>query len=175
MTKYIFALLLVVSCSSTKDKGQTVVDHVDLEKFMGNWFEIARYEIPAQKDCGRAKITYKLHKYKIDMVHACFNKFNGELEHSHGVAEVVEKSTNARWKASYVPMFQNWGMFGGSIWIIGLDPEYRFAILGHPTHKHFWIISRTPVLEPELYDEAVKLAEEKGYKAKLIVKAPMWY
>jgi apolipoprotein D and lipocalin family protein len=173
--KIILALLIVcISCSSTKEKGQPTVEHVDLERMNGNWYEIARYETPAQKDCGAARIYITVKKDKVDLMHECRDKFTGKKEDAHGVAEVTNKKTNAELKASYVPIFQNWGMFGGSIWIIGLDNDYQYAILGHPTHKHFWIISRQEEMKPEIYEELVKLAESKGYKKKLMVRVPTW-
>lgn len=172
--KYIIALLFIVSCSTTKDPGQSTVDHVDLQRFTGNWFEIARYETPIQADCGSAKITFKLIDKKVHINHACHEKEGGKTVHAHGEAEVVDKKTNAKLKASYVPVFQHWGMFGGSIWIIGLDADYKYAVLGHPTHKHFWIIAREPEITPEKYEELVKLAESKGYKRKLIQRVPVW-
>lgn len=174
--KTIIALLFIcIACSTTKDPGQTTVESVDLKRFAGNWFEIARYETPLQADCSSAKITIKLlKKNKLDMLHACHDKFTGETVHAQGIAEVENKKTNAKLKVSYMPLFQKWGMFGGSIWIIGLDPEYQHAILGHPTHKHFWILSRTPEVSPEKYEELVAMAKAQGYKPKLIQRVPMW-
>jgi apolipoprotein D and lipocalin family protein len=174
MKTIIALLVLCIACSTTKDKGQTTVESVDLKRFAGNWFEIARYETPLQTDCGSAKITIKLIKKKVDMYHACHDKITGDTIHAHGIAEVEDKKTNAKLKASYMPIFQKWGMFGGSIWIIALDPEYHYAILGHPTHKHFWIISRTPGIPPEKYEELVAMAKAQGYKPKEIQRVPMW-
>lgn len=172
--KYLFALLFIVSCSSTKDPGQTTVDHVDLERLTGNWYEVARYETPLQKDCGAAKINIKVIGKKIHMLHACHEKESGKTAHAHGIAEVTDKKSNAKFKTSYVPLFQKWGMFGGSIWVVGLDPEYNFAILGHPTHKHLWILSRNKEVAPEKLEELILLAESKGYKRKLIQNVPVW-
>lgn len=172
--KYLIALLFIISCSTTKDPGQTTVDFVDLEKFTGNWFEIARYETPLQSECLEAKINIKMIDKKVHMLHACHEKDSKKTIHAHGVAEVADKQTNAKWKTSYVPLFKKWGMFGGSIWIVGLDADYQNAILGHPTHKHFWIISRAREITPEKYEELLKLAEMKGYKRKLIQRVPTW-
>lgn len=168
------ALFLIASCSTTKDKGQTTVESVDLQRFMGNWFEIARYETPIQSECGAAKITYKMRKKDIDILNACREKHTGKTVHAKGVAEVDNRKTNAIWKVSYVPVFKKWHLFSGSIWIIALDPEYQHAILGHPTRKHLWIISRTPEISPEKYEELIAMARAQGYKTKELIKLPVW-
>ncbi len=171
----LLALLFILSCSTTKDPGQKTVEHVDINRFMGNWFEIARYETPIQSECGAAKVTYKREKKsEIEIIHACHEKNSGKTIHARGQAEIDDKKTNAKWKVSYMPLFKNWHLFSGSLWIVGLDPEYQYAILGHPTHKHLWIISRTAQISPEKYDELVSLAKSKGYKTKELVRVPTW-
>ncbi len=174
MKTLIISLLFVVSCSTTKDPGQTTVEHVDLNRFMGNWFEIARYETPLQSESGAAKITYKIKKSQIEMIHACHEKEGKKTLHVTGLGEVADKKTNARWKVSYLPVFKNWHIFASSIWIVGLDPEYKYAILGHPTHKHLWILSRTPEISQEKYDELIAMAKAQGYKTKELIRVPTW-
>lgn len=174
MKNLILSFIFLLSCSTTKDPGQTTVDHVDLNRFMGNWFEIARLETPLQSECGAAKITYKMNKSEIEMIHACHEKMGKKTLHATGLGEVSDKKTNAKWKVSYLPVFKNWHMFASSIWIIGLDSEYQYAILGHPTHKHLWILSRTPEISPEKYDELLSIAREKGYKTKELIRVPVW-
>ena len=170
----LISLFFLLSCSTTKDPGQTTVEHVDLNRFMGNWFEIARFETPLQSECGSAKITYKMKKSEIEMIHACHEKASGKTVHATGLGEVSDKKTNAKWKVSYLPVFKNWHLFASSIWIIGLDSEYQYAVLGHPTHKHLWILSRTPEITPEKYEELLAIARAQGYKTKELIRVPTW-
>lgn len=174
MRNIIASLLLFAACSTTKDPGQTTVKSVDLEKFMGNWFEIARIGTPLQSECASGKITYKRDGKDIQIIHACHEREKGKLIHARGLAEIEDKKTNAKWRVSFVPLFKNWHAFGSSVWIIGLDPEYQYAILGHPTHKHFGIIARTPEIAPEKYEELLQMAESQGYKRKDISRVPAW-
>ncbi len=169
------SLFILLSCSTTKDPGQTTVERVDLDRFMGNWFEVARYETPLQSECGAAKVTYKRGKNsEIEILHACHEKESGKTVHAKGLAEIDNKKTNAKCKVSYMPLFKKWHLFSGSLWIVGLDPEYQYAIIGHPTHKHLWIISRTPDISTENYDSLINLARSKGYKTKELFRVPTW-
>jgi apolipoprotein D and lipocalin family protein len=169
------SLCLLLSCSTTKDPGQATVGHVDLNRFMGNWFEVARYETPIQSECGAAKVTYKLeNKSEIEIIHACHEKETGKTVHARGLAEIDNKKTNAKWKVSYMPLFKKWHMFSGSIWIVGLDPDYQYAIIGHPTHKHLWILSRTAEISPEKYEELIGMAKLQGYKTNELIRLPVW-
>ena len=176
MKTLILSLLFLVSCSTTKNPGQTTVEFVDLERFMGNWFEVARYVTPLQNECGAAKITYKMKKKEIEMIHACHEKIGKKtkVKRVTGLGEVSDMKTNAKWKVSYLPVFKNWHMFASSIWIVSLDPDYQYAILGHPTHKHLWILSRTPEISPEKYEELLAIAQSKGYKTKELIRVPVW-
>jgi apolipoprotein D and lipocalin family protein len=174
-TLFVTLLLLVISCSTTKDPGQSTVDHVDLNRFMGNWYEIARLETPLQSECGSAKVTYKLEKKsEIEILHACHEKEKGKTIHAKGLARIDDKKTNAKWKVSYMPVFKKWHVFSGSLWIVGLDPEYQYAILGHPTHKHLWILGRKSEISQEKYEELVTVARMKGYKTKELIRVPAW-
>ncbi len=175
MKTIFISLLFILSCSTTKDPGQATVEYVDLNRFMGNWFEVARYETPIQSECGAAKVAYKLEKKsEIEIIHACHEKETGKTVHAKGLAEIDNKKTNAKWKVSYMPLFKKWHLFSGSIWIVGLDPEYQYAILGHPTHKHLWILSRTPEISPGKYEELIGLAKLQGYKTKELIRVPTW-
>ncbi len=166
---------MLIACSTTKDPGQTTVDHVDLDRFMGNWYEVARYETSIQSECGAAKVNYKLEqRMHIEVLHACHDKESGKIIHAKGLGEIVDKKTNAKWKVSYIPIFKKWHVFSGSIWIVALDKEYQYAILGHPTHKHLWILSRSPDISTAKYDELVSIASWKGYKTKELIRVPTW-
>lgn len=171
----LIVLFILSGCSTTKDPGQKTVEHVDVDRFMGNWFEIARFETPLQSECGAAKITYKReNKSEIEILHACHEKESGKTTHARGIAEIDNTKTNAKWKVSYMPLFKEWHLFSGSLWIVGLDPDYQYAILGHPTHKHLWIISRKAEISPEKYAELVDLARLQGYRTKELVRVPTW-
>lgn len=142
----------------------TTVERVDLSRYVGTWHEIARYPNRFQRDCAsNTTARYELRDDgKIQVVNSC-RQANGETKTARGKAKVADKLSNAKLRVTFF-----WPFYG-DYWIIGLDPEYRYAIVGEPKRKYLWILSRTPVMDPETYERAVATIREAGYDpAKLI-------
>jgi apolipoprotein D and lipocalin family protein len=82
-----------------------------------------------------------------------------------GRATVVPKSGNARLKVRF------FGPFAGDYWI-GLDQKnYSWSLVGHPSRRFLWILSRSPQLPEDVYEEVVRIAVSKGYNAERIVRS----
>ena len=139
------------------------VDKVDLEKYAGLWYEIARIPNSFQSQCVKGTTAkYTLNEDgEISVVNSCINK-DGEVEDADGVARVVDKNSNAKLEVSFVS-FLGWRPFWGDYWIIGLDENYKWAIVGTPSRKYGWILSRTKKLEPQVLDKIWEIIKEQGY------------
>ena len=94
-------------------------------------------------------------------MNSCINK-DGEVEDADGVARVVDKNSNAKLEVSFVS-FLGWRPFWGDYWIIGLDENNKWAIVGTPSRKYGWILSRTKKLEPQVLDKIWEIIKEQGY------------
>ena len=81
------------------------------------------------------------------------------LKEARGRAKVVDPETNAKLKVSF------FGPFWGDYWILELDPEYRWVLVGEPKRKYLWILSRTPSLDQGTLDEILSRLPEKGYSS----------
>ena len=79
-----------------------------------------------------------------------------------GLAKVVDEKTNSKLEVSFVSIF-GFHLFWGDYWIIGLDKNYEYAVVGHPERKYGWILSRTPKLSEEKLNEAFDILKETGY------------
>lgn len=167
------AILLVAfnSCATFKRNDLPpleVVQQVDLQRYMGTWYEVARYPNRFQRECIASTASYTLRDDgKIDVLNQCEKIFSdGKIKKASGKAWVVEKETNAKLKVSFFWPFK------GDYWIIDLDSEYTYAVVGHPKRKYLWILSRKPVLEPENYQKILQRLEKQGYDtSRLIVSA----
>jgi apolipoprotein D and lipocalin family protein len=136
----IFVIAMTAICAGDENKVplQTVAK-VDLSRYVGRWYEIARYPNRFEKNCV-ADVTadYSLRSDgKITVVNSCLER-DGKLNQSKGTAKVVDPATNAKLKVTFF-----WPFYG-DYWIIGLDPEYRFAVVSEPDRRYLWILSRTP-------------------------------
>ncbi len=143
-----------------------VVPHVDLQRYLGTWYEIATIPQRFQKGCVGVTAEYSLRKNgDIQVVNTCYREtLDGEVRTARGRARVVDKRTNAKLKVSFFWPF--WGAY----WIIGLDADYRWAIVGHPDRTYLWILSRSPQMDDVLYDELLRLIAGKGYDLARIQK-----
>ena len=78
------------------------------------------------------------------------------MKSSQGSAQIADQKTIAKLKVTFF-----WPFYG-NYWVIGLDSEYRYAVVSEPGRKYLWILSRTPKLDPELYQRAVDTARQQG-------------
>lgn len=159
---------LLSACSSTSRVSTlAVVPSVDLERYAGTWYEIARYPNRFQpEDCVATTATYELREDgKISVINRCRKgSAEGPVKSVNGKAWVVDPETNARIKVQFF-----WP-FSGDYWIIQLGEQYEYAVVGHPDRKYLWILSRTPEMQPELYERILVRLEQQGYDpSRLIV------
>jgi len=137
----------------------TVVERVDLERYLGKWYEIASYPAWFQKGCTGSTAEYSmLPKGKIRVVNRCFKEsLEGPIKESRGKGVVVDKETNAKLKVGFFLWFK------GNYWIIDLDPDYQWAVVGEPKRKYLWVLSRTPTMDEATYSGILSRLKEKAY------------
>jgi apolipoprotein D and lipocalin family protein len=136
-----------------------VVDHVDLERYAGKWYEIASIPNMFQRGCTRTIARYELRDDgKLEVINSCRKGgLDEEPSSTSGTARVVDEETNAKLRVSFF-----WPL-SIPYWIIALDDEYQWAVVGTPSRNHLWIISRSPTMDEELYRRIVQRAAEQGY------------
>ena len=142
-----------------------VVDHVDLKRYAGEWFEIARYPHRFQEGCVGSKATYRLDDDGIVVVNECYEqKLTGAVRSVTGSARVVDRQTNAKLKVTFF-----WP-FAGDYWIIDLDDNYQYAVVGHPTRKYLWILSREQEMDATVYQGILLRLQLQGYDTAKLIK-----
>jgi apolipoprotein D and lipocalin family protein len=149
--------------SDTKLPAPSVVKDVDLNRYLGRWYEIALIPVWFQKECaGGTTAEYTLVKEGVvSVVNRCCTR-DGKVKEAKGRAWVVDMKTPAKLKVSFFSLFGVW-LFAGHYWIIDLDPEYQYAVIGHPSRNLGWILSRTPKLPDEVLKGIVERLEANGY------------
>lgn len=159
-------LVGLLGCSPVQTDPLEVVDFVDIPRYMGTWYEIASYPASFQAGCVGTTAEYTLREDgKVTVVNRCYDEsFEGPVREVEGVARVVDEQTNAKLKVSFFWPFE------GDYWIIDLDTDYQWAVVGEPSRQYLWILSRTPKLDEPTYQAILAALPERGYDpAKLQV------
>lgn len=153
------AAMGMVAALSAEEPPLEVVPSVDLERYLGTWYEIASYPAWFQRGCTAVTAEYsRRDDGLIRVVNSCNQgSLDGKLKQSTGRAKVVEGSANAKLKVSFFRPF--WGDY----WIIDLDADYRWAVVGVPSRKFLWILSRTPQMEDSVYNDILSRLPAMGY------------
>ena len=166
--------LMLGACAGVDTRGElSTVASVDLSRYAGTWYEIARLPMWFQRHCVDSKAIYSHRPNGAVGVHNECVTDTGKVEQAEGVATVVDAKTNAK----LTVVFDNWFArpFGssrdGNYWILDLDPEYRTAMVGTPDHRFLWILSRTPQLEEATYRRLVERAQQLGYPVSDLIRA----
>jgi len=151
------ALALCLSLNAPAQEPVAIVPSVDLTRYIGSWFEIASFPMFFQRNCiGDTTATYTPRSEGVVNVRNRCRTDSG-FDEANGSATVVEGSNNSRLKVSFFWPFK------ADYWVIGLDPEYRWAVVGNPNRKYLWVLSRTPQLPEPLMQAALQAAREQGF------------
>ena len=165
----LLALLPAIAAAQDAPPPLRTVDHVDLDRYLGRWYEVAHIPNRFQKQCACcSSAEYALQEDgRLRVVNRCV-KEDGELDQAGGVAEIVDRESNAKLRVSFVS-FLGWRPFWGDYWIIGLDPDYRWAVVGTPDRKYGWVLSRTPALEAADRERVEAVLRDGGYALEAFV------
>jgi apolipoprotein D and lipocalin family protein len=149
------------------EKGEPVtVGSVNLLKYTGLWYEIAKIPNSFQRSCAcNTTATYKFRDDgRIDVINRCTEK-DGSVDEAKGIAKVEDTNSYSKLKVSFVNIF-GISLFWGDYWIIGLDKDYKYAVVGSPNRKYGWILSRTPKLSQNDLNEIFGILKNQGYNPK---------
>lgn len=149
-----------------KEKPLPVADHVDLDQYMGTWYEIARLPTRHEKNTKNNAAHYSLNeKGYVDVVNTAVEYKNGEAKDVSvkGKAFVMDKETNAKLKVSFFPPFCS------KYWIVDVAEDYSWAIVGAPDRESFWILSRKRQLDKKVLSKLLNSAHDLGFDIENLV------
>ncbi len=151
--------------SSTQTKVQSV-GQIDLARYTGTWYEILRLPNRFEKGLKCITATYTLRSDgKITVLNRGHKQYDPTLEsEATGKAWVPDPKQPARLKVQFF-----WP-FSGNYWVLQLDPEYRFVLVGDPSLKYLWILSRTPVLDEKNINELLATARRMGFDTSPVIR-----
>lgn len=163
---FVIVAVLPLGCAMQKEAPLKVVDYVDIGKYAGKWYEIARLPNSFEEglECCTANYTL-LENGKIEVVNA------GHLISDHaktkkvkGKAYIPDKNEPGKIKVSF------FGPFYARYWIIALDKDYQFAMVGEPSRKYLWILARQTSLDENDYQNLIDQAKFSGFNTDSIIR-----
>jgi apolipoprotein D and lipocalin family protein len=155
-----FMFLLTARAGAlSQGRALETVPAVDLQKYMGKWYDIASFPQRFQKGCHCTTAEYELtDKGYVRVINSCRKDSpTGKITVAKGKAFVVEGSNNAKLKVQFFWPFR------GDYWIIDLAQDYSYAVVGAPDRKYLWILSRTTKIDEGLYQDIVNRIAQKGF------------
>lgn len=174
----IIPMILTVSAVAARAQKKTAdlptAAKVDLKRYSGKWFEIAKYPNKFQKQCvGNTTATYtQKSNGRIEVLNECLKK-DGTIDNAKGEAKIVDKTTNAKLEVRFAPSVLSFiPAVWGDYWIIDLDEDYRYVAIGEPKREYFWILSREPQMDDATYQNILRRAEKLGFNPGKVVKTP---
>ena len=150
---------LLCACTTPNQSAPPVVSvaNVDLQRYSGTWYEIGSFPMLFQRNCvANTQARYTIEpEGKVGVHNQC--QTNDGVDKADGIAEAVAGSNNARLRVAFFRPF--WADY----WIIGLDSEYRWALVGNPNRHYLWLLSRTKTLPPDQLERALEVARQQGF------------
>jgi apolipoprotein D and lipocalin family protein len=162
------ALLLspVAFADSAQKTPLDTVPSIDVGRYMGKWYEVARLPNPFQNMC-ESDVTAmysQMHDGKLKVINVC-KKSDGSITSVEGSARQARSSQqNSKLQVRFAPAWLSWlPVVWGDYWVIDLAADYSYAVVGEPNREYLWVLSRTPKIEPALYEKIVEGIAAKGF------------
>ena len=149
-------MFLFTACSSKNPPLQTV-EKVDLERYLGTWYEIARYEHFFEKDCKNVSANYSImDEETIKVINKCTKIQTNEKKEAMGRAYAIDE-TNSKLKVSFFRPFY------GDYWVLILDENYEYAVVGTPNREYLWILARDKKLPLKIQNDILEKLPSLGF------------
>lgn len=151
------------------------VDSVDLTRYAGRWYEVARLPNRFEKDCvGETTADYELlPDGQIRVINQC-RLADGSLKRAEGRAKRAHrKAPTSELKVRFAPKILSFlGLVWGDYWVLDLTDDYSAALVGEPSRQYLWVLSRTPALADSVYRRLLATAERQGFDLSQLVVSP---
>lgn len=162
----VLGLLLIFTSSALALPELKTAEYVDLMRYLGEWYAVG--EIPQwfNRNCVGSTAHYSLSdEGHIVVVNTCYRgDLSGRMRTVQARANVVDEETNARLEVRFFVFVR------GDYWIMEIADDYSYAVVGEPSRKFLWILSREKEMEEELYMSILERVEEQGYDVSKIRK-----
>ena len=159
----------LTACSTANDSNlapMPVVDKVDVARYLGTWHQVAWIPNSFQGDCASdTKATYTLDGADLRVLNQCKDA-KGKTTEANGIAKIVEGSNNAKLRVSFFRPFY------GNYWVLALDPDYKWVLVGEPKRSFGWVLARENKLDEATLNKVLDRAVSLGYDRSAFKMSP---
>lgn len=164
--------LFVATLALAEERPLDVVPEVDLERYAGVWYEVARLPNRFQEQCvGDVSATYRLREDgRFAVINAC-RVADGKIDQATGVARLASAGeSRAKLEVRFAPDWLAWlPMVWGDYWVIELAPDYSYSVVGTPSRKYLWILARERQMPKRTIEGILQRAGQQGFDTTRIV------
>lgn len=159
MIKLFLMALPLFATAARADSDLPTVEHVDIPRYLGRWYEIAALPQWFERNCFAARADYTLREDgKVNVINSCRKgSLDGRPNTARGVARIVDTNSNAKLKVQFFWPFE------GDYWILDLADDYSYVLVGAPSRESLWVLARQPSLSPETLEALLDKASELGF------------
>ena len=168
----ILSIFLLLPNAYAQKKTITAVPSLELDRYLGVWYEIAHKSSGFLSDCVQnTQVIYTINvNRQIVVENDCIDD-QGQMQSIRGEAFIVNPPHNSKFKISFLPEVVRWLTVGrDDYWVLKIDDHYQTALVGDPKHKYLWILSRQPTMPEALYDDYVRYAQKIGYQTQDLIR-----
>ena len=156
-------IILFNSCASIPQKAKPV-ENFEVNRYLGTWYEVARFDFRFEKDLDNTSANYTLDKKgNVIVLNSGYNFVKKKWSKADGLAKFRGDKNIAALKVSF------FGPFYSGYNVIALDENYQYALIAGKNLDYLWILSRTKELPEEIKTEYLKIAEEIGYDTSTLI------
>lgn len=162
----LFFIFIAWACNAQINMiDHSVVPQLDIERYLGTWYEIARYDHKFERGLVGVKAHYSMCKDgKIKVVNSGYKgTLDGKYSEAIGKAKIPNLQVPAKLKVSFFLFFY------GDYYVMELDDDYQWAVIGSSRDKYLWILARTPQMDPDIYDNLIQRLISRGYDTSQLI------
>ena len=147
---------------------------LDVPRYMGTWYEIAKFPNKFQRQCTRNTRAQYLAQGDgtVQVLNRCVTE-SGEETSALGLARQIGTSTSPKLKVRFAPAWLSWlPQVWGDYWVIDLDDDYQLAAVSEPSREYLWVLSRTPSVNANTYNALLKRLSAQGFDLTKLERSP---
>jgi apolipoprotein D and lipocalin family protein len=171
-TSFISIIGFLIICLSSfqaaaqqSDPAVKTIASLDVPRYLGTWYEIAKFPNWFQKKCiSNTKAVYTAKPDgNIRVLNSC-KTASGETSEAEGLARQIGAKDSPKLEVRFAPAWLSFlPMVWGDYWVIDLDPQYQLAAVSDPSREYLWVLSRTPQLDPKAYADLLQRLQQQRF------------
>lgn len=167
-------MILVPALAANPPQPLQTIQSLDIPRYMGTWFEIAKYPNRFQKQCVRnTSAEYSLQKDgTVKVLNRC-QQASGDMDEAEGQARQIGGLKSPKLEVRFAPAWLSWlPMVWGKYWVIDLDSEYQLVAVSEPNREYLWVLARTQQVDKAKYDALLQRLKAKGFDLNKLELSP---